>query len=409
MTATMNRITRLLILLVLAALVLPDTADAQLLKRLKDRAKERVEKRVEDKADEAVDKAVDKAADNVEDAAMSAFERRTTPEALNLGENADGPADAPYVRYRSTTSMDLGAMGKMARLFGKELEHQTETVSFSGQRQRTDDENQSTIIDLESNSMIMLDHKNRQYSMWTFSDMAERLDEAMTQMQGQAGQEQPAPNREDLETEISFDMSVDRTGRKESINGSPSEQLLLKLRADFDIQAKDESGEEAHVRGTTYALIDTWTSREIAGFETIQGFQRSMGEKMGASFAEGDVGSSLEAMGMGPQLGMLMQEASKELQELDGFVVRSTTHLVLVPEGEELDVEAALRPSSGDAAGSANALAAMAAGMEDGENAAPAQQVTLMRITTQVSDLQVDALPDDHFAIPPDYKKVDLF
>lgn len=419
MNTTLRRLTHLSILLLLAAVLLPDTADAQLLKRLKDRAKERIEKNVEDKANDAVDKtvdkAVDKAADGVEDAAMSAFERRTQPKELNLGENARGPADAPHVRYRSVTSMDLGALGRMARFLGKELEHQTETVSISGLRQRSDSENQSTIIDLESERMIMLDHEKRQYSVFSFTEMAERMDEALAEMKAET-ERQDAPDADqgdaadqpDVETDVSLDMSVDRTGRTETINGSPSEQLLIKMRADFDVKGTDESGEEASFRGTTYALVDTWMAKDIAGLKTIQNFQREMGERMGATMAETDAGESLAAMGVSPQIGTLMEEAGKEMQALDGFVVRSTMHLILVPEGEELDVEKALSPSSGDQAGGAAALAQMGA---DSENDAepPAEQVTLLRTVTQIGDLEVTPLPDGHFDIPSDYEEVDLF
>ena len=419
MTTTMRRLTNLLILLLLAAVVLPDTADAQLLKRLKDRAKERIEKNVENKANDAVDKAVDdavdKAADGVEDAAMSAFERKTQPKELNLGENASGPADAPHVQYRSVTSMDLGALGRMARLFGKELEHQTETVSISGLRQRTDSENQSTIIDLEEGRMIMLDHEKRQYSVFSFSEMAERMDEALAEMKAEAERQDAsaadqgdADDQPDVETDVKLDMSVDRTGRTETINGSPSEQLLVKMRADFDVKGTDESGEEASFRGTTYALVDTWMAKDIAGLQTIQNFQREMGERMGETLAESDAGESLAAMGVSSQIGTVMEEAGKEMQALDGFVVRSTMHLILVPEGQELDVEKALSPSNGDQADSAAALAQMNAS-SDTDAEPPAEQVTLLRTVTQVGDLAVTPLPDDHFDVPSDYTEVDPF
>lgn len=408
--AIMTRFTKAFILLLLAALFIPETADAQLLKRLKDRAKERVEKKVEDKADQAVDKAVDEAAEDVESAAKSAFERRSRAEALDLGPNAVGPADAPHVRYRSTTSMNLGMLGRMARFLGKELETQSETVSISGLRQRTDAGDQSTILDLENGSMIMLDHEKRQYTVMTFDEMVERMDDALAEMKNQDDQpEQADGSGQEIDADVEFDMSVERTGRAESINGAPSEQLLLTMRADFDIQGTDENGEEASVRGTTYALVDTWTSSDIAGLKTIQNFERYAGEQMGASLQQSDFGSSLQAMGMDPRTGELIEEAGKEMQKLDGLVVRSTTHLILVPEGQALDVEAALNPPSGQEGGGANAFAQMAAGTEEGGNAAPAEQVTLMRITTQISDLQVDPLPADHFEITPDYKKVDLF
>lgn len=409
----MKRITNLLILLLLAAVVFPGTADAQLLKRIKERAKERVERKVEDKADQAVDSAVDEAAEGVEDAAASAFERKTRAEDLNLGPNATGPANAPQVRYRSTTSMNLGALGRMARLFGKEIENQSETIAISGERQRTDADNQSTIIDLDTGNFVTLDHERRQYSVWSFDEMMQRMDEAVAEMEKQAEAPAAQPQTEqrsdeqDVEADVEFDMSVDRTGRKETINGAPSEQVLLTIRADFDVRSTDESGQEESVQGTTYALVDSWTSSELAGIETINDFQRRMAGQMAADLQASETGASISAMGLDPRMGELMKEAGEELEALDGMVVRSTMHLVLVPEGQELDVEAVLNPT--DAGGDAGALEQMAANAEAEGDASPTQQFTLLRVTTQVSDLQIEPLPDDYFEVPADYKKVDLF
>lgn len=215
----MSYLKTLLLLLVLVAFVLPDTADAQLLKRIKDRAKERVESKVEDKADQAVDKAVDEAAEGVESAAASAFERRTRPEELNLGPNETGPATADVVQYRSTTSMDLGALGRMARLFGKEIEHQTETITLSSKRQRTDSENESTIIDIDQGRMFMLDHEKRQYSTFSFQEMMDRMEAARAEIASAA--EQDADADVDMDMEVDFD--VERTGRSEVVNGTPAE------------------------------------------------------------------------------------------------------------------------------------------------------------------------------------------
>jgi len=422
----MKRIRNLFILLILAALIGPQTADAQLLKRAKERAQKRIEERLQRKADDAVDDAVDEAADGVEDAARSAVERRideaSKPVELNLGPNASGPANAAHVRYVSSTTMDLGALGTVARLLGQDLGNLSQTVSLSGLRQRSDEGTTSTIIDLENDRMISLNHEKKQYSVLTFAEMAEKMDEAAAAMRDQAKAEGAVSSQDteagsdteegsDVEADFTFDMSVDRTGNVQTIHGSPSEQVLLAVRTDFEVQGEDDQQEETSVRGVMFALVDTWTTKEIAGSETMEKFQLAMAQKMGEEVGKTDIGAAIGAIGQDPRLGASMAKASEEMQNLDGMPVRSTMHFILAPEGHQLDVQAALQPPADQSSGGMSGLAQMAEGMEanGGEAGEISQQMTLLRITTQISDLQVDPIPDDFFDIPADYSQVDVF
>lgn len=45
----------------------------------------------------------------------------------------------------------------------------------------------------------------------------------------------------------------------------------------------------------------------------------------------------------------------------------------------------------------------------DDDAGAPTKQVTLLRVTTHISDLRVDPIPASAFEIPSDYTQVDLF
>lgn len=402
----MTHIRNLFLLLLLSALALPNTADAQLLKRLKERAQDRIEDRAERKAEQAVDKAVDEAAESVEDAAASAFERRTRAKELNLGANAEGPANAAQVRYVSTTSMNLGAIGRIGRLFGRDLENTTETVAISGNRQRTDSGNESTIIDLDGFRMITIDHEKKQYWEMSFQAMMERMDAALAEMKDQkVAAEQQAGDQPEVKGDVKFDFSLDKTGRTDIVNGTPSEQVILTVRADFELEGENEEGQQEQVRGTTYAVMDTWNSKQLAGIETIQAFSLRMGEKMGDTMQKTEIGPSLAAMGLDPRTSDVMDKAAEEMQKFDGMTVRSTMHLVLVPEGQALDVDAVLNPAN---AGGGR-MAQLAAAAEANEGEGPGQQMTLLSITTQLSDLQVDPLPADYFDVPAGYKQVDLF
>jgi hypothetical protein len=132
---------------------------------------------------------------------------------------------------------------------------------------------------------------------------------------------------------------------------------------------------------------------------------------MGEQVQEAGMGDALGAISQDPRLGASMEKAAEEMQKLEGMTVRSTMHLILAPEGQALDVEAALRPPTGDDPDRAAAMAQMAENMEAGGSDAGAvtQQMTLLRVTTQVSDLQIDPIPAEFFDIPDGYSEVEMF
>jgi hypothetical protein len=253
-----------------------------------------------------------------------------------------------------------------------------------------------------------VDHEKQQFSVLTMEEMVHQMDAAVERMKDQPAAEALEEDTQDVQADISFDLSVERTGKVETINGCSAEQVLLAIRTDFDVQATNEEEEEERMRGTMYALTDTWLTRQIGGLETIQAFQRRMGEKMGEGLKQSSLGPSLASMGQDPRLAAAMQKAADEMQNLDGVAVRSTMHMILVPEGQTLDVEEALRPRENGKGGLAG-LAQMAESENSAEEGAAVQQVTLMRITTQISDLKVDPIPESHFQVPPGYKEVALF
>lgn len=166
MCTAMNPL-RLFVLLLLACLMMPQPAEAQLRKRLQDRAKkraqERLEREAEDLTDRGVDRTMDKIEGGIENAAASSWRsivnKRTASEEepAPLGSIEAGPTDAPLVQYRLMSRMGSAGMGAMLARFGG-MNRTVDTYYLSATRQRQDSGEFSTFVDASAGSYTMANH-----------------------------------------------------------------------------------------------------------------------------------------------------------------------------------------------------------------------------------------------------------
>ena len=413
----MNMLPRVFCLLIAALLLAGSVqdAEAQIWKRAKERAKKRLNERVEQKTDEAVDKTVDKAVDKGEEGIESAIEgafarmgEKAAEEQMvefDLGPNATGPAGAAQVQYRSATSINYG--GKLGALTatlmgGQGFGNALETVTLSATHQRTDDGESSTIVDLENERFIMLYHAGKTYVEKTFDEMAE---EAAAQLDAaKKGVSSQQPDDEDVDLDAQYSVTTNRTGQRESINGSVAEQILLQVQ--LDVSGTDKETGETGEAGI-HVISDLWMTDELAGYETMQQFNQRMGEQFGESIrgvSSSDFITMMAQMGQDPRLGESVQKASDEVAKVPGMPVRSTIYLVLAPTGAEIDVEKAMQPAE-EGEGGLEGLMKLAESMDESGSGEVQEQVTLLSITTQVADLQPNS--DVSFEIPEDYTPAD--
>ena len=404
--STMNMLTRTLCLFTVALLMAGafQDADAQIWKRAKERAEKKINERIEQRTDEAVDKTVEKGEEGLEDAVNGAVARMGEAAAeeqmkeYNLGPNATSPASARQVRYRTVTSVDLGGgLGALSRMAGQGLGSTLETVTLTSTHQRTDDEETSTIIDLEGERFILLDHARKEYTEKTFAEMAEEAAEQLD-----AAKQSLSEQDEDVDVATEFAVTTDRTGRRDVVNGAEAEQILLKIRMDVSgtDQETGQTGEAA-----MHVIVDTWMTDRLAGSETMQQFQRRMGERFGehvTGVSGADFAALFAQMGQDPRMGTSLKQAAEEMQKMPGMAVRSATYLVLAPAGAEIDVERAMAAPEKGESGLAG-LMQMAESMEGSGEVT--EQITLVTVTNQIADLQPSK--DASFDVPKDYKRVD--
>ena len=334
----------------------------------------------------------------------------------------------PDVTYKTVSKVQFGgAMGRavnfMARLGGGSTDV-TGTVHLKGNKMLQGDENQASLIDLDAERMVTLNHKEKTYSVLTFADFRQMMEEMKDEISaggdgsapenGQAAEEKPA-------TELKFDFKIDPTGEKSTVNGHRAERFLMTILMEAESTEKPKEGETAH-QGTLVIASDLWMSEDLEGHSEIAAFQKRFAEKMGdAVLGEAEMqnlsGALQKAFAGDPRIRSGMEKMQAEAAKMKGVDVKNVTHVVLVAPGEKFNPDLVFKAAAKEEAkpkkrglgGFAKKLAQQAAGVDSGEKEpeeAPSQQ-TLLTTTTEMQEYSTASLPESMFEIPSNYREVD--
>ena len=314
---------------------------------------------------------------------------------------------AQDVEYVTASKLHLpGALGKtvnvLAKLGGGSSEL-VQTTRIKDDKMRTDDQHSSTIFNLSAKRYTVLDHKAK-----TFSEMS--TEELRAQLQQMAAQSEAAPKTSSKSSAPDYKVAVDVTKEREEIAGANAQRSFLTVTAVM----RDSTGKKV---GDFVVLTDTWASSETPVAKAHAKFAKEAVRALGG-------GRNMSAALAGyPGAGEALQKAAEEAARIEGFPLRTTMHLIIVPDGVKYDRAQALAEAEGKKAeaedgkkkggvfGKLKAAAAAAAAPSKSEEASEEQQseeprqVTLLRISSEVRSIKTDAVPADAFAVPANYKK----
>jgi hypothetical protein len=375
---------------------------------------------------------------------VTASHRRIRPTALALAlllvlaALLPDTARSQDLRYHTVSRAEFaGMMGTMMRMTAGGNEADTTTTWMKGSKLRTDDADAtSSIIDLSTMEMTMLDHENRTYWTTSFEEMVASAEAAMaeadTRMEEQSREGEEVP-------EIQYTLDVDRTGERREINGFDSEQVIMTMRIEPDPEAAQDS-EDADAAaamegaGQMTWVTEMWLSTEVPTWERMR---EAVGENV-ELFQDPGASDMSGMMTASPRMRAAMEEMGEQMEGLEGESVRTVMFLVLVPNGVDFDQEAVMAmadeplpegPSLSELMGQAMAESAKESAKdavkrglggrlgglfggggddeEEEEEAPPApSQVILMKMINEIVDVQETALDAADFAPPADYTEV---
>jgi hypothetical protein len=296
--------------------------------------------------------------------------------------------------YEHTTTMTGGAMAGVMRTFSKQArEPMKMSIAVKGDRMATLSPTTGSIIDLGKETVTQIDFQKRTYSVLTFAQFAEFLNQATKRN----------------EAELTIKPSLKETGQKRMVAGMDARQVILTM----EMQGTDKkTGKPVTMMTMT---SDMWVASNVPGYEEVRNFYKRMIAKMNWA----------PSMGMtAPGSAKGMTEMMKEMSKIDGVpvyqVVKMGSAMGAQPGAEGAAAEqqqqqgqqAEAEKPSGGALGRLGGLGGLGGfgrkkKQEDQQASAQGGPGSLMEFTSETSGFSTAPVDPSKFNVPAGFKQVE--
>jgi hypothetical protein len=305
--------------------------------------------------------------------------------------------------YQETSTITGGAMASILRLagvFSKQAREPIQsTVSVKGDRMVHRSANHASIIDLASGTITSIDIQKKQYSVMTFEEMKQMMEQMAQKM------------KQNDKGEMNFKVSANATGKTKQVAGFDAKEMIMTM----EMEGKDK---ETGQKGGMTVISDMWLAPGVSGYQEVRDFYKRMSEKINWT-PGGNMFMS------NPQVSQGMAEVYKEASKVDGVPVQQIITMgaagTMPTDGSapppQQQQPAADRPSVGSALGGAlGGRFGLGRKKSSSDNPPPqsAQQGSggqssgsLLEMTTELSSFSTNAVDPSQFEVPAGFKKVD--
>lgn len=303
-------------------------------------------------------------------------------------------ADFSYQETSKITGGMMAGVMKFAGVFSKQArEPMQATVAVKGNRLAHRSAMHSSIIDLDKQTITEIDMQKKTYSVMTFEQMKQMLEEMSKKMH-----EQNSDGQMDLK------VSANATGNTKQIAGYDAKEMLVKI----EMQGTDNKTGQT---GGMVVATDLWIAPIVQGYTEMRDFYKKMAAEL--NWTPG--GNMFMSR---PDVAKGMAQAQKEIASLDGTPVYQT--MTMGPQGMQPASGAAPaaeqqppqqqqseRPSIAGALGGHFGLGRKKSQPAQQEQQQPKSgQGTLLEMTTEYSNFSSAAADPSLFEIPAGFKEV---
>ncbi len=309
--------------------------------------------------------------------------------------------------YKTETKVTGGAMAgamRMATRMSKTARSAMEGATYiKGNRMADVTGENVTVMDLDSETVTTIDHGKKQYSVATFAEYQQYLEQMAEKMKGK--------KKDDLD--VRYSVKIKDGEKQQDVGGYTAKLTVFSL----TVETIDKKGNS----GSMDMVNDLWLSSEVTGAAEMRAF----GEKLAAKIGMG-LGSRMGAMSA-----MLQQQggadALKEFQEnaakLDGVPVLTVIRMGPAGSANSMMAQAGRmpeekaedqndeKPSVGSVLRGMGGLGGFGRGRQKQEQpkqqGQPASANMLMEMAMRSYDFSTAAIPDSQFQPPAGYKQVE--
>jgi hypothetical protein len=169
-----------------------------------------------------------------------------------------------------------------------------------------------------------LEPEKKQYTELTFAQMREMM------QKGLAEGEKAAQETQAKDAEMTFTVDVKRTGAKETVNGFPTEQVIITC------VGKPKNPEKGAENAELRLVMDEWLTKSAPGAQERAEFYKRFAEKLGLDPQLPGVSAMARQM-----YGNGMKELTAKMKGLGGVAIRSTFTIEGPPQMAEAQKQAA--------------------------------------------------------------------
>src|ERR1700730_14217642 len=225
-------------------------------------------------------------------------------------------ADFQYTETTKITGGSLVSMMKFAGALSKEVRQATDpitsTVLVKGNRKAHINTDSTEIIDLDKETVTRTDHRKKQYSVITFQQMKQELENASSEAEKRRAQQpartEPAPKAD--QPEMTFKVNVRNTGASKQVAGLDAKEAILTMA----LQGEDKKNGQT---GALDITNDMWMTPEIPRYGEVRDFDLRWGKKMGIMLS-GALTPSTSMAAIQPGSVKGMSEMTKEMSKMNG-------------------------------------------------------------------------------------------
>ncbi len=320
------------------------------------------------------------------------------------------------VRSDQKTKFQLaGPLGKVVNFFGGKAARDgvTSTVALKGNRMMTTTgDSGGQIIDLTEEKVYNLDLKKKSYTVVTFAQLRQQMEDARKRAQEEAAKNPEADKpaqRDPNAKEVEVDFDVKNTGEKKDINGFATTQSIMTITV-------REKGKTLQQAGGMVLTSDIWLTPSIPAMKEVADFHMKYAQKLYGPMIEGASPQDMaSAMAMYPQMKPALERMAAEGRKLQGTAILTTTTIDAVQSAEQM---AASQSSAGDAKSSGGSAPTSVGGLiggfgrrmakkkedEPAVAAGPKDRATVLTTTNETLKLST-TVADAEVAVPAGFKE----
>lgn len=264
-------------------------------------------------------------------------------------------ADFSYTETTQITGGSLLGIMKMAGHFSRQARQVGEpivsTVTIKGNKMARVSPMSTEIIDLDAETITMIDTEKREYTVETFQQMKQQVEAAEAKAREEQAKHPEAAQQQPSTTQVKFTVHVRNTGQSKDVSGLNASESILTMNADATDTQSGQTGSMAFTN-------DMWMAPEIPGYSEVTDFYRKFAEKMGSVFSGSSVmNPAMLAQYRGASQGL--KDMAEEMSKLKGTPVQQVMRMGTTTNGQTIPAasEAPLPASNGPAMPSAGDVA----------------------------------------------------